>query len=89
MDIIGWVRMGDKASCGGKVAEASQVEMGSGRGYTFQGARMSCRKHCKISEGFVTSTLSSGRCKVHHGMSTSGGCTLESTLNEVDGVGGA
>lgn len=38
MKIIGWIRYGDKAACGGVVVEASAVEISHGRGYTFQGA---------------------------------------------------
>ena len=87
MEIIGWIRFGDKASCGGTVAEASMVEISHGRGYTFTGARMSCRKNCVISGGYPLSTLSNGRTRVIHGDCTSGGCPLQSTLNDIDGIG--
>jgi uncharacterized Zn-binding protein involved in type VI secretion len=87
MKIIGWIRLGDKAACGGTVIEASMVEISHGRGYSFQGARMACNKNCLIAEGFLRSTLSNGRCQVTHGQITSGGCPLQSTLNDIDGVG--
>ena len=87
MKIIGWIRYGDKAACGGVVVEASAVEISHGRGYTFQGARMACKNGCVIAEGFARSTLSNGPHRVIHGMVTTGGCPLESTLNDIDGVG--
>jgi uncharacterized Zn-binding protein involved in type VI secretion len=87
MSIIGWIREGDKAACGGKVAEGLSTCTGRGVPYTFQGARMACRKHCVIAEGFSRSTLANGRSRVIHGMKTSGGCPIYSTLNEIDGVG--
>ncbi|WP_198118800.1 PAAR domain-containing protein [Massilia rhizosphaerae] len=87
MKIIGWIRLGDKAACGGKVAEGLDTCTSHGVPYTYQGARMACRKNCMIAEGFSRSTLSNGRCRVIHGMSTSGGCPLYSTLNDIDGVG--
>lgn len=87
MKIIGWIRLGDKAACGGTVIEASVVETSHGRGYSYQGARMACNKNCLIAEGFLRSTLSNGRCQLTHGQVTSGGCPLQSTLNDIDGVG--
>jgi uncharacterized Zn-binding protein involved in type VI secretion len=88
MKIRGWIRFGDKAACGGTVIEASAAEISNGRGYAFQGARMACRKKgCVIAEGYPLSTLSNGRCQVLHGMVTSNNCPLESTLNDIDGIG--
>jgi hypothetical protein len=39
-----------------------------------------------IAEGYAFSTLTNGCSQVIHGMRTSGGCPLYSTLNGVDGV---
>lgn len=87
MNIIGWIREGDKAACGGTVVEGDQTCISRGRAYSFQGAHMACRKkNCVIAEGFVRSTLNNGRSQVIHGMMTSGRCPLQSTLNNIDGV---
>jgi uncharacterized Zn-binding protein involved in type VI secretion len=87
MNIIGWIREGDKAACGGTVVEGDLTCTSHGRAYSFHGARMACRKNCVIAEGFIRSTLTNGRSQVIHGMMTSGGCPLTSTLNDIDGVG--
>jgi uncharacterized Zn-binding protein involved in type VI secretion len=87
MEIIGWIREGDKAACGGTVVEGDQFTISDGRAYTFEGARMACPKNCVIAEGYAFSTLTNGRSQVIHGMKTSGGCPLISTLNDCDGVG--
>lgn len=89
MNIIGWIREGDKAACGGKVAEGLSTCTGRGVPYTFQGARMACRNNCVIAEGLSSSTLANGHSRVIHGMRTSGGCPVYSTLNDIDGVGNA
>ena len=87
MNIIGWIRQGDKAACGGLVVEWLSTCTGHGVPYSYQGARMACRNSCVIAEGFDRSTLANGRHRVIHGMTTSGGCPLYSTLNDIDGVG--
>lgn len=87
MKIIGWIRQGDKAACGGEVSEGLNTCTGHGVPYSFEGARMACLNNCVIAEGFARSILSNGRSRVIHGMKTSGGCPLHSTLNHVDGVG--
>jgi uncharacterized Zn-binding protein involved in type VI secretion len=87
MNIIGWIRQGDKAACGGAVAEGDPNCISDGRPYAFHGARVTCKKNCVITEGYAHSTLTNGRSQVIHGMVTSGGCPLISTLNDVDGVG--
>lgn len=86
MKIIGWIRQGDKAACGGAVAEGLSTCTSRGVPYSFQGARMACSKNCLIAEGFSRSTLANGRSRAIHGMMTSGGCPLYSTLNDIDGV---
>lgn len=86
MNIIGWIREGDQAACGGKVVEGDPRVISMGRAFSFEGARMACSKNCVIAEGFARSTLTNGRSKVIHGMKTSGGCPLQSTLNDIDGI---
>lgn len=86
MKIIGWIRYGDKAACGGTVVEGVPTGTSQGVPYSFQGARMACRKNCVIAEGYPLSTFD-GRSQVLHGMVTSNGCPLQSTLNDIDGVG--
>lgn len=86
MKTAGYIRIADKTSCGGTVAEGDQTCISHGRAYAFQGARVSCRKRCVISEGLIRAILPNGRARVVHGMKTSGGCTCESTLNGEDGV---
>lgn len=85
MKIIGWIRVGDQAACGGKVVEGFQQCTGRGVPYAYQGAQMACKNNCKIVEGFARRTLN-GQQFVIHGMKTSGGCPLVSTLNDIDGV---
>ena len=88
MQIIGWVRVGDQAGCGGTVAEGLSTSTAYGRALAFRGARMQCRKQdCVIVGHHATSTMANRREKVHHGHLTSGGCPLLSTLNDVAGVG--
>lgn len=87
MRIIGWIRVGDKAACGGVVAEGDPLVSSNGIPYSFEGARMSCASKCVIAEGYEFSTLANRRHRVLHGMRTSCGCPLYSTLNDRDGVG--
>lgn len=84
--IRGWIRISDRASCGGTVAEGASCEFSDGIGYSFQGALMSCNQRCVIAEGDPSSILSNGKAQVLDGQRTSGGCTLASTLNGVDGA---
>jgi uncharacterized Zn-binding protein involved in type VI secretion len=86
MEIIGWIREFDEASCGGVVSEGDQTFRSMGIPYAFEGARMACPAHCVIVEGYAHSTLTNRRSRVIHGMKTSGGCPLISTLNDRDGV---
>lgn len=87
MDIVGWIREGDRAACDGMVIEGDQACTSHGRAYAFEGARLVCQKKCVIAEGFARRTLTNRRHAVIHGMKTSGGCPLLSTLNNQDGVG--
>lgn len=88
MKIIGWVRHGDKAACGGTVAEASESDLSHGKALAYQGAAMSCAGNCVISDGYPGSVLANGKAQVLDGQLTSGGCALASTLNGIDGVCG-
>jgi uncharacterized Zn-binding protein involved in type VI secretion len=85
MSIIGWVRQGDKAACGGVVAQGCPTDISHGQAYTFQGAKMLCRKKCVIADGYAKSILTNGFKQVLHGMRTTGLCPLISTLNGLDG----
>jgi uncharacterized Zn-binding protein involved in type VI secretion len=86
MKIVGWIRQGDKAACGGVVIEGDATSISDGRPYAFQGARLDCNRSCTIADAEASSTLGNGRHQVIHGMTTSGGCPLYSTLNGIDGV---
>lgn len=87
MKIIGWIRYGDKTACGGTVVEGEPTCISHGRAYAYQGSHIACRKGCVIVEGFSRATLPNGRYQVIHGMVTSSGCPVFSTLNDIDGVG--
>jgi uncharacterized Zn-binding protein involved in type VI secretion len=87
MDIIGFIRFGDKAACGGMVSEGIATHTRDGKPISFQGARMACKRGCIIAGGWAHITLENGRNACTHGHLTSGGCPLISTLNEIDGVG--
>ncbi|TFW29612.1 PAAR domain-containing protein [Massilia horti] len=86
MEVIGWIREGDKAACGGTVVEGDQNCHSDGRAYAFEGARMACPKNCVIAEGYEFRTVTNGCNQVLHGMKTSGGCPLLSTINDFDGL---
>jgi len=87
MRIVGWMREGDAASCGGTVAEGLSTDVAYGRALTFRGARMQCRKPDCVIVGYRARTMmANGREMVHHGHLTSGGCSLLSTLNDIAGV---
>ena len=85
MNIIGWIREGDKSACGGTVVEGLKTCTGRGVPYSFQGARVACRNNCVIAEGFARSTLANGRSRVIHGMKTSSGEWVGDTFAEQTG----
>ncbi len=87
MKIVGWIRKGDMAACGGMVADGLDACKSRGLPYSFQGALMICRNSCEIVEGYLRARLPNGRSRVIHGMTTSSGCPLLSSLNNIDGVG--
>lgn len=86
MAIIGWIREADKAACGGLVIEGDRSCNSNGRPHAFEGAQLACKKTCSIAEGYPGRRLMNGCSSVIHGMKTSGGCPLLSTLNDQDGV---
>jgi hypothetical protein len=47
---------------------------------------MACNKQCIITQGDDHTTLPNGRSRVLHGMLTSAGCQLQSSLNDIDGL---
>jgi uncharacterized Zn-binding protein involved in type VI secretion len=89
MNIIGWIREGDEAACGAMVAEGDPGFRCDGRAFAFTGAQMSCPQNCVIAEGFTGSILPGARHRVLHGMKTTAGCPLVSSLNDRDGVSNA
>lgn len=87
MEIIGWVRQGDKTACGGIILDGNSMQVTDrGKQYTVQGARVQCQKNCVIVQGYPTAFID-GKLQVIHGMLTSSGCPCISTLNDVSGVG--
>ncbi|TFW08737.1 PAAR domain-containing protein [Oxalobacteraceae bacterium OM1] len=86
MRLIGFIRMGDRAACGGVVCEGSPNDVSHGRPLSFQGAHMACRNPgCVIIEAHPFFTASNGRNVPLHGHITTAGCPLISTLNDVHG----
>lgn len=81
MRILGWIRVGDKAACGGTVAEGFERASYNGIPYSFKGAKMSCPQSCVITEAANILRLANGQRVPYHGHRTSGGCPLNSTLN--------
>jgi uncharacterized Zn-binding protein involved in type VI secretion len=87
MKILGWIREGDRAACGGVAAEGFPTHISYGKALSYYGARMKCRKNCVIAQAHPLYTLPNGQQVPHHGHVTSGGCPLESTLNDIHGWG--
>lgn len=85
MRILGWVRIGDRAACGGVVAEGYEGSRYNGVPFTYKGARVDCPKHCVVAEACDFFTLPNGQRVPHHGHRTSAGCPLNSTANEKSG----
>ncbi|AYB62919.1 PAAR domain-containing protein [Ralstonia solanacearum] len=86
MKLIGWIRHGDKAACGGTVAEGHATSVSHGRSLSYVGGRMACPRGCVIAEGHPSVSFY-GKSLPHHGHRTSYGCPLLSTLNDVHGWG--
>ena len=84
----GWLRVTDRAECGGTLAEGSSCEFSDGFAYTFQRARMSRNRSFTIAGGYPQSILSNGAAQALDGQLPRGGCRLISPLGGVDGVAG-
>lgn len=86
MERVMWIREGDRAACGGMVIEGDEDCTSHGLAHAFEGARLICKKRCVIAEGVSRPMLTNGRKAVVHGMKTSAGCQLLSTLNDHEGA---
>jgi hypothetical protein len=82
--ILGWLRMDDKAACGGTVIEGNLTNIRSGKALTFQGAKIACRYNCTIRDG-LPFYRDEGKAVPHHLHQSTRGCPIYSTLNGVDG----
>jgi uncharacterized Zn-binding protein involved in type VI secretion len=82
--ILGWLRVDDKAACGGTVIEGNLTNISMGKAIAFQGARIACRHNCTIREGFPFFT-DNRRPVPHHLHKSTRGCPIYSTLNGIDG----
>lgn len=89
MSIIGWIRQGDGASCGGTVAQGHPTVTSHGKPMAHHGSPITCRKNCVIVAGDHHATLPDGLPMALHGDKSSGGCPLISTLIDIHGVGNA
>lgn len=85
MKVLGWIRVGDRAACGGIVAAGHEGSRYNGVAYSFKGAQMNCPQRCVISEAIDYFTLPNGLKVPHHGHRTSAGCPLQSTANDKNG----
>lgn len=84
MKILGWIRVGDKAACGGTVLEGNGTTSSYGKPLAYTGARMACQKNCVIVEGHTLVSFD-GKMLAHHGHRTTNGCPLLSTMNDQHG----
>ena len=82
--ILGWIRFGDKAACGGTVCEGIPNNIRMGRPLAFVGAKIACKHGCIIATG-LPNYRDNGRSIPHHLHTSSRGCPIYSTLNGVDG----
>ena len=89
MNIIGWIREGDAAACGGSVKQGHPLFISHGRALAHHGSPMACKKNCLIEVGEHHFTLPDGLPQALHGDKSSGGCPLMSTLNGIHGVANA
>lgn len=89
MNIIGWIREGDAAACGGSVKQGHPHFNSHGKALAHHGSPMACKKNCMVTAGEHHFTLPDGLLQALHGDKTSGGCPLMSTLNGIHGVGNA
>ncbi len=82
--ILGWLRMDDKAACGGAVIEGNLTHIRHGKALTFQGAKIACRYNCTIRDGLAFYT-DNGKAVPHHLHQSTRGRPIYSTMNGVDG----
>jgi uncharacterized Zn-binding protein involved in type VI secretion len=82
--ILGWIRFGDKAACGGTVCEGIPNNIRMGQPLAFVGAKIACKHGCIIATG-LPNYRDNGRSIPHHMHTSSRGCPIYSTLNGVDG----
>lgn len=85
--MLGWIRVMDKAACGGTVVEGDVTTISHGQPYTYVGASIACKHGCYVRDGDQTHRATNGRPIPHHGHCSTRGCPLISTLNEIDGRG--
>jgi hypothetical protein len=84
--ILGWLRVDDKAACGGTVIEGNLTHIRMGKALTFQGAKIACRYNCTIRDGLPFFT-DNAKAVPHHLHQSTRGCSIYSTMNGVDGWG--
>jgi uncharacterized Zn-binding protein involved in type VI secretion len=89
MNIIGWIREGDAAACGGSVKLGHPTFTSHGKALAHHGSPMACMKSCVVAAGEHHFTLPDGLPQALHGDKTSGGCPLISTLNGIHGTSNA
>lgn len=87
MGIIGWIREGDAAACGGSVKLGHPNYISHGKALAHHGSPMACKKNCVVTAGEHHFSLPDGLLQALHGDRTSGGCPLTSTLNGIHGAG--
>jgi uncharacterized Zn-binding protein involved in type VI secretion len=87
MNILGWIRVGDHAACGGVVVDGDSTCASHGRPLANDGARIACQKNCRGIASHGQSMLPGGKSQLVHGDKTTGGCPLISTLNDIHGIG--
>jgi uncharacterized Zn-binding protein involved in type VI secretion len=85
MKILGWIRVGDRAACGGIVTEGYDKISYDGIAYSHQDAKINCSQACVIVEAASFYRLPNGKAVPYHGHRTSGGCPLHSTINDLCG----
>lgn len=86
MSIIGWIREGDAASCGGSVKQGHPLYNSHGKPLAHHGSPIACRKNCVVVAGDHHFTLPDGLPQALHGDKSSNGCPLASTLNGIHGI---
>ncbi|MCH2240622.1 MAG: PAAR domain-containing protein [Aquabacterium sp.] len=87
-DILGFICVGDKTSCGGTVITGSNNDFdASGRRISRIGDSIGCRHNCKIITGHDTIIVAGQRVAVHGSLTTKQCICLATATNNVTGVG--